>query len=255
MYQADPRSMVNPLTALARPGDRVRAGFMAGIERGRHLVAAAEAFEQDPARPVGSLLVVGDSTAVGAGADEPGQSVAGRLGMRFPGLRIRNVAVEGARLCDVAEQLDSVGRERFDMVLVMAGGNDVLRFTPLMRLRVEATRINAAAMAIARHIAWMPPGNLGAAPLWYWPMSRIIERRSRRVRSALVDVASSMCAIYVDLYRPAAVDPFAVDASRFLAADGMHPSGAGYCYWTAALLERIPVELRRRWRCRALALV
>ncbi len=247
--------MLNPIATLTRPGDRVRAGFMAGIERSRHIVASAEAFEQEPARPVGSLLVVGDSTAVGAGADNPGQSVAGRLGKRFPGLRIRNLAVDGARLCDVAEQLDSVGRERFDMVLVMAGGNDVLRFTPLVRLRVEATRINAAAMAIARHVAWMPPGNLGAVPLWYWPMSRIIARRSRRVRSALVDVAGSMCAIYVDLYHPAEVDPFAVDSGRFLAADGVHPSGAGYCYWTTALLERIPVELRRRWRCTAMALV
>lgn len=247
--------MLNPMATLTRPNDRIRAGFMAGIDRSRHIVAPAEAFEQEPARPVGSLLVVGDSTAVGAGADEPGQSVAGRLGKRFPGLRIRNLAVDGARLSDVIGQLDSVGNERFDMVLIMAGGNDVLRFTPLVRLRVEATRINAAAMAIARHVAWMPPGNLGAVPQWYWPMSRIIERRSRRVRAALVDIAGSMCAIYVDLYHSAEVDPFAVDADRFLAADGVHPSSAGYCYWTAALLERIPLELRRRWRCTAMSVV
>ena len=247
--------MLNTPHALARPGDRVRAGFMAGVERGRSIVPPAEGFEQDPTRPVGSLLVVGDSTALGAGAEEPRQSVAGRLGRRFPGLRIRNLAVDGARLADVSDQLASVGTERFDMVLIMAGGNDVLRFTPLTRLRAEATRVNAAAMAIARHVAWMPPGNLGAVPLWYWPMSRIIDRRSRRVRTALVEVASSMCAIYIDLYHPAAVDPFAIDSKRFLAADGVHPSGAGYCYWTAALLERLPVELRRRWRYPAMSLV
>lgn len=247
--------MLNPMPALTRPGERVRAGFISGIERSRNIVAPAEAFEQEPTQPVGALLVVGDSTALGAGADEPGQSVAGRLGTRFPGLRIRNLAVDGARLADVAAQLDSVGTERFDMVLIMAGGNDVLRFTPLARLRVEATRVNAGAMAIARHVAWMPPGNLGAVPLWYWPMSRIIQRRSRRVRAALVEIAASMCAIYVDLYHPVEVDPFAVDAKRFLAADGVHPSSAGYCYWTAALLERLPVELRRRWRYPAMQLV
>lgn len=247
--------MLNPTSLPPRPGVRIRAGFVSGIERSRSVVAATEGFEQEPARPVGSLLVVGDSTALGAGADEPDQSVAGRLGKRFPGLRIRNLAVDGARLADVAAQIDSRGAERFDMILIMAGGNDVLRFTPLTRLRVEATRINAAAMAIARHVAWMPPGNLGAVPAWYWPMSRIIERRSRRVRATLVDVAGSMCAIYVDLYHPVEVDPFAVDSKRFLAADGVHPSGAGYCYWTAALLERLPIELRRRWRYPTLSLV
>ena len=247
--------MLNPSHSFARPGDRVRAGFMAGIERTRSIVPPAEGFEQDPDRPVGSLLVVGDSTALGTGADEPRQSVAGRLGRRFPGLRIRNLAADGARLVDVSAQLASVGTERFDMVLVMAGGNDVLRFTPLTRLRAEATRVNAAAMAIARHVAWMPPGNLGAVPLWYWPMSRIMERRSRRVRAALIEVASSMSAIYIDLYHPVEVDPFAVDSKRFLAADGVHPSGAGYCYWTAALLERLPIELRRRWRYPAMTVM
>ncbi len=247
--------MLNPSATLTRPVDRVRAGFASGIERGRSIVPPAEGFEQEPARSVGSLLVVGDSTALGAGAEKPHQSVAGRLGRRFPGLRIRNVAVDGARLADVSRQLESVGTERFDMVLIMAGGNDILRFTPLTRLRSEATRVNAAAMAIARHVAWMPPGNLGAAPLWYWPMSRIIDRRSRRVRAALLDVAHSMCAIYVDLYHPVEVDPFAIDAERFLAADRVHPSAAGYCYWTAALLERLPFELRRRWRYPTISVV
>lgn len=241
--------MLNPTPHFARPGDRIRAGFMSGIEHVRRTIPVADGFEQEPTYPAGSLLVAGDSTALGAGADEPGESVAGRLGKRFPGLKIRNLAVDGARIADVEAQIESVGTERFDMILIMAGGNDVLRFTPLTRLRVEATRINASALAIARHVAWMPPGNLGAVPAWYWPMSRIIERRSRRVRAALVDVASSMGAIYVDLYHPAQADPFAVDAQRFLAADGVHPNGTGYSYWTAALLERMPTELRRRWRC------
>src|SRR5690606_22492537 len=90
--------MLNPSATLTRPVDRVRAGFASGIERGRSIVPPAEGFEQEPARSVGSLLVVGDSTALGAGAEKPHQSVAGRLGRRFPGLRIRNVAVDGARL-------------------------------------------------------------------------------------------------------------------------------------------------------------
>lgn len=247
--------MLSPSPVFARPGDRVRAGFISGIERSRSIVPPADRFEQEPSRPVGSLLVVGDSTALGTGADEPHQSVAGRLGRRFPGLRIRNVAADGARLTDVSKQLESVGTERFDLVLIMAGGNDILRFTPLTRLRSEATRVNAAAMAIARHVAWMPPGNLGSAPLWYWPMSRIVERRSRRVRAALLEIAQAMCAIYVDLFHPAEVDPFAIDSERFLAADGVHPSAAGYCYWTAALLERLPVELRRRWRYPTISVV
>lgn len=230
-------------------------GFIGLVERSRDLARSADVFEQEPARPAGSLLVVGDSTGVGAGAPEPGQSVAGRIGLRFPGLRVHNLATDGARLVDVGYQLDSIGTERYDMVLVMAGGNDVLRYTSRARLRAEATRINASAMAIARHVVWMPPGNLGSAKLWFWPIDRLLARRSRLVRESLREIAESMCAIYVDLYHPIETDPFAVEPSRYLAGDGLHPSGAGYSYWTAALLEKIPPELRTKWRQTSMSVV
>ena len=35
--------MLNPMSTLTRPNDRIRAGFMAGIDRSRHIVAPAEA--------------------------------------------------------------------------------------------------------------------------------------------------------------------------------------------------------------------
>ncbi|MDP2587187.1 MAG: SGNH/GDSL hydrolase family protein, partial [bacterium] len=49
------------------------------ISIGKELAASAVAYEQVPARADRSILVVGDSSAIGVGAGMPEESVAGRL--------------------------------------------------------------------------------------------------------------------------------------------------------------------------------
>ena len=99
------------------------------LQESVELVGLSTPLQRALAQPALRLLVVGDSTAVGTGATSPQASVAGLLGERFAQLQIDNRARDGATFEGVLSQLD--GDDRVDMVLVMAGGNDVVRLRGL----------------------------------------------------------------------------------------------------------------------------
>jgi len=179
------------------------------------------------------LLVVGDSTAGGTGATAPHASVAGLLAEHFPRLLIDNRARDGAKFAELLAQLD--GEERFDMVLVMAGGNDVVRMRGLEALRGDVERVTQRARQRADLVVLMPAGNVGNAPFFVAPVSWLMTWRSRRLHAFARDAASHHGALLVNLFREAADDPF-VQRRALNAVDGLHPSDAGYRVWFDELM-------------------
>ncbi|MES2959664.1 MAG: GDSL-type esterase/lipase family protein [Pseudomonadota bacterium] len=187
------------------------------------------------------LLIVGDSTAVGTGAASAKTSLAGLLALRYPRLLIDNRARDGARFADVATQL--AGAERFDMVLVQAGGNDVIRLRGLEDLRADIDRVTALARQRADLVVLMPAGNVGNAPFFVAPVSWLMTWRSRELHSFVRDAAARHSALYVNLFRERADDPF-VNRPGLHARDGLHPSDSGYRLWFSEL--SIQADLARR---------
>lgn len=179
------------------------------------------------------LLVVGDSTAVGTGATVPQRSVAGLLAGHFPGLQIDNRARDGATFAELLAQLD--GEERFDMVLVMAGGNDVVRLRGLQTLRSDVERVAQRARQRADLVVLMPAGNVGNAPLFIAPVSWLMTWRSRQLHHFAREAASHRGTLLVDLFREAADDPF-VQRQELNAVDGLHSSDGGYRVWFDELM-------------------
>ena len=106
------------------------------------LAREARPYTAQPAQPVRRILVVGDSTAVGTGADAPQDSLPGRIGQDHPRWHIDNLAANGARYADVAAQLEQAPAG-YDLVLVLAGGNDVIRLTALDTLRTQIDQVVA----------------------------------------------------------------------------------------------------------------
>lgn len=151
------------------------------------------------------LLIVGDSTAVGTGATASGASVAGLLGEHFPWLQIENRSRDGATFSELLDQLD--GDERLDMVLVMAGGN------------------------------------VGNAPLFFAPLSWLMAWRSRQLNAFASEAAWRHGAVLVNLFRESADDPF-VQRPELNAADGLHPSDAGYRVWFDELMAQAALPPR-----------
>lgn len=192
-------------------------------------------------RPSLRLLIVGDSTAIGTGATTPQASVAGLLGEKFPALHIDNRSSDGATFAGLLAQLD--GDERFDMVLVMAGGNDVVRLRGLEALQSDVERLTQRARQRAGMVVLMPAGNVGNAPFFFAPVSWWMTWRSRQLHAFVNVAALRHGAVVVDLFRERADDPF-VQRPELNAVDGLHPNDAGYRVWFGELMAQATLRQR-----------
>ena len=197
------------------------------------LTRLSEPLQVAPARPAMRLLIVGDSTAVGTGASGPQASVAGLLAQAFPGLLIDNRARDGATFAQLLPQLEGGGR--VDMVLVMAGGNDVVRLRDLQSLQSDIDLVTLRARERSDLVVLMPAGNVGNAPFFFPPVSWLMTWRSRQLHRYAGEAASRRGAVLVNLYRERASDPFVRQAS-LNASDGLHPGDAGYRVWFDELM-------------------
>lgn len=203
------------------------------IEQARSLARASEPYRQAGQPGAPRWLVVGDSTAVGTGASDARFSVPGLIGQRMPDATIDNRARDGATFADLPQQLATV-EGRYDVVLVMAGGNDVIRLRNMDEVRGDIARTLAAAHERAPMVIVMPAGNIGNAPFFWPPLSWWMSARAREMHRAVATASARSGAVYVNLYRERASDPF-VQRPELNAADGLHPSDAGYRQWRSEL--------------------
>jgi len=199
------------------------------------LARRSEPLQHSPASPALRLLIVGDSTAVGTGASSPQTSLAGLLAREYPRLRIDNRARDGAKFDDVANQLG--GADRYDLVLIQAGGNDVIRMRNMDTVGADIDRVLTLAKARADRVILMPAGNVGNAPFFYPPVSWFMSSRARTLHGLVREATQRHGAVYVNLYKDKASDPF-VQQPGLNAVDGLHPSDAGYRVWFTELMSQ-----------------
>ncbi len=204
------------------------------IGQARALAERSEPLQQTPKEVARRLLIVGDSTAVGTGASAPPASLAGLLARAYPRLQIDNRARDGATFADVIGQLDAV-TGRYDLVLVQAGGNDVIRLRPMDRVQADIDRVTALARTRGDQVLLMPAGNVGNAPFFFPPVSWLMTSRARSMHGFVREAAARHEAVYVNLFQERENDPFARQPG-LNAADGLHPSDAGYRVWFDELM-------------------
>ena len=233
MHHRSKKSLVFALLAVTA-GVLMSSGCaLSKLKNTEQLLARSEAFQARPPQPTQRLLIIGDSTGVGTGASTPKTSVAGLIAADHPDWLIDNRAVNGAKFADLAGQMPTA--ERYDTVLIICGGNDVLRFTDGDALKQSIADVVQRSTAIASRVILLPPGNVGNSPSLYPPWSWWITSRSKTMHAAVREVAAASGAVYVNLYQDHANDPFAQDPDRMNAADGVHPSDAGYALWYRSL--------------------
>lgn len=211
------------------------------IDDSKELARESQPFQARPANARTSLLVIGDSTAVGTGASSAAASVAGLIGASHADLRIDNRSVDGARYADFAKQLQQV-EGKYDAVLVLGGGNDVIRFTDEDDLRASIFNVADLAKQHGRTVILMPPGNVGNAPFFFAPATWIMDKRSQTLHALIRQAAQRTDATYVNLYKKRADDPFAQRPKELHARDGLHPSDAGYQLWYSELKQQSQLE-------------
>jgi lysophospholipase L1-like esterase len=202
------------------------------------LARLSEPLQRHVGQPRARLLIVGDSTAVGTGASAPGASLARLLAQAYPGLHIENRGRDGATVDQLPAQL--AGDARFDAVLILAGGNDVIRLRDLDKTRDQLDGVIRQARSHADTVVLMPAGNVGNAPFFFAPLSWWMSARSRQFHELVQEVAAQQGASYVNLYKERRDDPFA-QRPELNARDGLHPSDAGYQLWFKELLAQSPL--------------
>ncbi|WP_291012854.1 GDSL-type esterase/lipase family protein [Hydrogenophaga sp.] len=199
------------------------------ISTAAQLARDSEPFQHTPPNPTLRLLIVGDSTGVGTGASSPQASLAGLLAQAYPRLRIDNRARDGATFEGVVQQLQA-DDARYDVVLIQAGGNDVIRLRRADAMRDDIDRAVALAAARAGRVLIMPAGNVGNAPFFFPPLSSLMTTRAERLHGFIQAAAQRHGAIYINLFQAPENDPF-VQKPGLHARDGLHPSDAGYQVW------------------------
>lgn len=193
------------------------------------LARESEPFQYAPPNATLRLLIVGDSTGVGTGASAPQNSLAGLLAQAYPRLRIDNRARDGATFEGVVQQL-LADDARYDVVLIQAGGNDVIRLRGDDAVRADIDRAVELAAARAGRVLVMPAGNVGNAPFFFPPLSSLMTARAERLHGFIQAAVQRHGAVYINLFQAPENDPF-VQQPGLHARDGLHPSDAGYKVW------------------------
>ncbi len=203
--------------------------FLRKVRVSRSLVERAVPFSLKGERTV-SVLVLGDSTAVGVGADKPEDTLAALLAREVHATVLDNFAVSGARVRDLARQVQEIRKEKYSYILIGIGANDVIRFAR-PEGNAEYLRILLVGLPKHDHLIVYMAGNVGGTQLFPKVLNAQYTKRTLAYHAALAAVVRDAGGTYVNLYTEPREDPFIKEPEIYLAEDGLHPSSAGYKLW------------------------
>ena len=194
---------------------------------GKELVKKARAYTSNDVSHTHSMLVLGDSTAVGTGS-EPEKSVPGRFAEYF-NATVENYAVNGATTHDLFQQSKQARKDHYDMIEIHIGANDVIGFHSLKSAARDLDTVLTDLRGKSNSIVLLTAGNIGNAPVFVWPLNILVSYRTRILRRLFKVVCADHHVVYVDIF--AEPDIFVGQEKRFYAPDGLHLTGEGYGYW------------------------
>jgi lysophospholipase L1-like esterase len=206
------------------------------VARARALAALGQPFERRLAKSALRVLVLGDSTGVGVGANRPEESIAGLLAEDFPDADIANVSRSGARVTDALAQARACRRSglHFDVAMLHVGGNDVMRATPMKKLAQDCALLLGELAELADRTVWLGPPNIGIVPLFPPPFSWVFAARSRAANALFARSAAEHSVSFLDFSSGEHAVRFKRGRGDHFAIDGLHPNSSSYSYGYAA---------------------
>lgn len=183
------------------------------------------------------LLVAGDSAAAGVGAASQDEALTGRLVSELSACRALNWRLEaktGYTTADAHAHLAALPEDRFDVVVLSLGVNDVTggvgcaRWLGRLAALAELLRARFAPRAIL--FTALPPMHL--FPALPQPLRWYLGARALDFNAALADWLSRQqgCYLVSPDFRP---DPASI------ASDGFHPGPSAYTVWAAGITRDI----------------
>lgn len=241
--------------AIAVLGSAVLIGAEVVIALRREYLPTDDPLELDarfgpPGGDALSLVVLGDSTAAGIGAEHAGEAYPTMLAERLARatgrpVELRVLGVSGARAADVAhEQAPAAAALGPDVVVLAIGANDVTHLTSLAAVRAATARALGVLAPTGAPVVVAGAPDMRARA-WLEPLRSLAYLRGKQVARAIEGVARAGGAAVVELAEQTG-PLFARDPGRYFSADGFHPSGAGYGLWADALFPAVLDAVRRR---------
>lgn len=210
------------------------------IHLGKQVVKRSEKFEKKKENAEMRILLIGDSTAFGIGASSPEKSLAGLYSKKYPQAEIINMGENGKKTVDLVQDLQKIKDQRFDIIQIDIGGNDIIRFRPYAETEEHIQKALALASDMADTVIFLSTGNLGTVKLFPPGTRFLLEKRTRKLRDIFIRTSDTFENVfYVDLFREADEDPFSKDPEKYYAEDYLHPSDEGYADWFSYIEETL----------------
>lgn len=180
------------------------------------------------------MLVLGDSTAVGVGANAPEDTVAARAAAYLKATNVENYAVSGAVVQDLPEQIALAKSPHYDLILIQIGANNIIRFD---NATTTSEKLGAIIDTLpeADKIILISAGDVGGAPMWPPPLRPIYTKLNVAYHAAFGKMGSEHGVRYVNLGEDPSKQLILEQPEVYLAADTFHPSTEGYGLWFEAI--------------------
>lgn len=212
--------------------------YLRRIRFSESLVARSVVAQSVPESARKTIVVLGDSTAVGVGAGSPDHSVAGRIAAAFPTARVYNYSKSGARARHVMAQFEQFPHDRADVLLIQVCANDVVGVHSVDVIEAQLRAVIDRAKGLGARIFLMPGNNFCIAPFFVWPAQPLLTWRALKIHAMLQRLADETGIHFVDLLCDPQEDPFAKEPKRYYSEDLIHPSAEGYALYFSALVTR-----------------
>lgn len=186
------------------------------------------------------LLVLGDSSAAGVGADHQSQALLGQLVADLSGrfsVSYRLLAETGATTADCLQWLHACEVEHYDVVLTALGVNDVTALRSRQRWIAEQTEL---LQVLQQKFSPQMILVSGLPPVKYFPalpqpLRWYLGARADDFSDTLQQLSAEREASFI------AFDfPFALSS---MAADGFHPGPDAYEIWGKAAAQKITAQM------------
>lgn len=198
-----------------------------------------------------TYVVLGDSTAVAQGSDYESGVAIGTAKSLAAGRAVTmlNFGESGARLKDVAEKQVGKISEKPDVVLVLAGSNDVTHLTSRTAAEQSLTKIVESIIAknCDAKIAVTGSAQMGVVARFPQPIRWLAGIRTNQLNHTLRQVTQSKQLTFVELAQQTG-QAFQEDDSLF-AVDNFHPNEKGYAVWTPVLNQGLRDSLHQPSHC------
>lgn len=192
-----------------------------------------------------TILVVGDSTGYGTGAQNSNESIAGRMGTDFPQFSIKNNSSNGRTIQGALEVLLTLPQDAtYKLILLQIGANDILQNHTVSEVKPVLTSVLREAKKHSSTVVMISSGNIGAATAFDSKQAQKYTQQTLLFSPMFAETARQQNMLFIDLFRDSQHDVFVQDPAKYLALDGLHSSSEGYKVWYDILKPTLAAVLK-----------